>query len=343
MKKIKSENGGITILVLVSILFMVSFLITSYVITANKVQTQKEIIQETRKIYESQRSMEEIYNSYFGDDEIIPIYTAEQLLAIGTGEELEINGKIYTFSENAVYILKNDIDIIEENEEETYEPPQDIIIDGSNYVVTVTNFEKQVKKYKSQNGILQLYIEGYTKLNYIQGNGAQYINTEFIPDQDVKIEVNYDFKWELNSGQFVPLYGNTDMYASFRPSYTLFYVKFGTYSNNYSGSNYPTGILAQNKNVFTFSPSGRRIVPTNNDFTSTTPIYIFNVCNANGGLTYTYSTDYFKVYYFKIWNGEELVRDFIPYKRDLDEKIGLYDLVNNVFYSSASEYDFTGE
>ena len=46
MKSFRNEKGAITILVLVSILFMVSFLITSYIITANKVQTQKEIIQE---------------------------------------------------------------------------------------------------------------------------------------------------------------------------------------------------------------------------------------------------------------------------------------------------------
>ena len=343
MKRFKNENGAITILVLTSILFMVSFLISTYVIVANRVQIQKEIISEIRRTYEPEKSLEEIYNSYFDEDGIIPIYIEEQLLAIGTGEKLNINGKIYTFSNDAVYMLKNDIDIVEESEEETYEPPQDVTIDGSNYVVTVTDFEEQVKKYKSQNGVLQFYLEGYTKLSYIQGDGTQYINTEFIPDQDIKIEVNYDFKWELNSGQYVPLYGNTDVYAAFRPSYVLFYVKYGTYSNNYSGSKYPTGILTQNKNVFIFSPSGRRITPTNNDFTSTTPIYIFNVCNANEGLTYTYSTDYFKVYYFKIWHGDELVRDYAPYKRNSDKKIGLYDLVNNAFYTSSSGYDFTGE
>ena len=44
MKKLKSEKGAITIIVLVSVLFFVSFLISSYVIIANKVQTQKEII-----------------------------------------------------------------------------------------------------------------------------------------------------------------------------------------------------------------------------------------------------------------------------------------------------------
>ena len=53
MKNFKSEKGAITIIVLVSVLFFVSFLISSYVIVANKVQAQKEIVQQTRDIYEN--------------------------------------------------------------------------------------------------------------------------------------------------------------------------------------------------------------------------------------------------------------------------------------------------
>ena len=49
MKKLKNENGAITILVVISILFMISFLISSYVIVANKVKSQKEVIAQTKK------------------------------------------------------------------------------------------------------------------------------------------------------------------------------------------------------------------------------------------------------------------------------------------------------
>lgn len=111
MKKLKSEKGAITIVVLVSVLFFVSFLISSYVIIANKVQTQKEIIAETKKIYEPKSSMEDIYNSYFNNDEVIPIYTVEQLLSIGEEEkQINIDGKYYTFTNTSSYILKNDLE-----------------------------------------------------------------------------------------------------------------------------------------------------------------------------------------------------------------------------------------
>ena len=98
MKRLRDEKGVITIFVLVSLLFMISFLIATYALASNKVKTQKEIIAETREIYESKYTMDEVYNSYFTSDTIIPIYTVEQLLAIGTGNNISVNRKnIYIF------------------------------------------------------------------------------------------------------------------------------------------------------------------------------------------------------------------------------------------------------
>ena len=43
-------------------------------------------------------------------EESIPIYNLEQLLKIASGESLEINGKVYTLSEDKTYVIKNDIE-----------------------------------------------------------------------------------------------------------------------------------------------------------------------------------------------------------------------------------------
>ena len=117
MKSVKSENGAITILVLVSVLFMISFLISAYVIIANKVQAQKDIISETKNIYQNY-NLEDIYNNYFGKN-IIPISNVEQLLAIGTGQNTIIDGKYYKFSndEDTIYLLANDIEFNAYDEE----------------------------------------------------------------------------------------------------------------------------------------------------------------------------------------------------------------------------------
>ena len=112
MKNLKKENGAITAITLVTVLFIVSFLISSYILVANKVKTQKEIINETRDVYESKSSMEEIYNSYFNNGNIIPICTPEQLLMIGSGQKnVNVNGRYYNFdnTENTIYMLMNDI------------------------------------------------------------------------------------------------------------------------------------------------------------------------------------------------------------------------------------------
>ena len=118
MKKFKNEDGAITIITVVTVLLVASFLISSLMIVSNRVKTQKEMIGETRKIYEPKSSMEEIYNSFFNNGNIIPIYNVEQLIAIGSGDKINIDGKIYEFRNKdknpdepqITYVLKNDIE-----------------------------------------------------------------------------------------------------------------------------------------------------------------------------------------------------------------------------------------
>lgn len=46
-------------------------------------------------------------------------------------------------------------------------------------------------------------------------------------------------------------------------------------------------------------------------------------------------------YSFKIWNNGTLLRNFIPAKRNSDNILGMYDLVNNVFYTNTGTGVFT--
>jgi len=60
----KQERGAITIITLVTILFMLAFLISTYTIIANRRQIQAEIKQETAKIYEKDMdNIEQIYTN----------------------------------------------------------------------------------------------------------------------------------------------------------------------------------------------------------------------------------------------------------------------------------------
>ncbi|MCW1949439.1 MAG: DUF2341 domain-containing protein [Candidatus Shapirobacteria bacterium] len=46
-------------------------------------------------------------------------------------------------------------------------------------------------------------------------------------------------------------------------------------------------------------------------------------------------------YSFKIWNGNTLIRNLVPAKRNSDSVVGFYDTVNNVFYTNAGAGSFT--
>ena len=47
-----------------------------------------------------------------------------------------------------------------------------------------------------------------------------------------------------------------------------------------------------------------------------------------------------KIYASKIWDGETLVRDFVPVLRLSDNKPGMFDRVNRVFYTNAGTGEF---
>lgn len=109
MQKFKNEKGAATLIVVVTMLFIISTLMSMYLIVANKAQGQTERTEEIKRIYNNVDDVEDIYNNYFAGN-VIKIYTPEQLLNIGKETKLEIDGKVYTFSADVAYVLMNDIE-----------------------------------------------------------------------------------------------------------------------------------------------------------------------------------------------------------------------------------------
>lgn len=162
MKKLKNENGVITMITLLTVLFIITFLLSSYIIVANKVKTQKEIINETKKIYKPKYSMEEIYNSYFSNDNVIPIYTDEELIKIGE-TYTNLNGKYYTNDENTIYVLMNNIEFnATDLELETDWKPIDWntnfpgTFDWNGKKITVTNIKGNIEFYDGQTRLTEI-------------------------------------------------------------------------------------------------------------------------------------------------------------------------------------------
>lgn len=165
MKKIKSEKGVIALVTLITILFMLSFLMSSYVLISNKVKTQKEMLGEIKTTYEPKYTMEEIYNSYFSGDNVIPIYTVEQLLKIGE-EPYYLNGKYYINNENTVYVLMNDLefDATELRLQTDWKPiEQDTnfpgTFDWNENTITVTNLKGNIEYYDGETRVTEIIYE----------------------------------------------------------------------------------------------------------------------------------------------------------------------------------------
>lgn len=105
----KNEKGAITLYVVTICLFIVLVGIAAYVATANKQSSQLQQLGQMEGKYKGSITQEELYNGYVGGD-IIPIYTAEQLLKMGTGEEVYIDGKIYDMEPSKTYVLKANLE-----------------------------------------------------------------------------------------------------------------------------------------------------------------------------------------------------------------------------------------
>ena len=179
---------------------------------------------------------------------------------------------------------------------------------------------------------------GYTQVEWIQSSGSQYIDTGMKTTNETSIIIDAQVL-AMNQEQ----YGGGLLFGSCNPGQNsgheayVWQYNFNAVYN--STANVDTQTLTvgdrlrvefiknvctviKNEQVFythTFSAS---------TFTSTVNLYLFLLPR---------STQYFgkiKLYSCEIYDGNALVRDYIPCKNP-DSTIGLYDLVNSVFYTNA--------
>lgn len=179
----------------------------------------------------------------------------------------------------------------------------------------------------------------YQQVDYIESSGTQYIDTGYKSNSNTK----YDIKAMNPTVGFI-----TGCQASNNRSNIYFSVnnKFsaGYGTQIYNSTQVPASNIVYNlvldKNLFyinnvlekTFTPE---------TFDNTVNAFIF-ARNADYGIDGHINA---KLYSCKIYDNDTLVRDFIPCYRKSDNVVGLYDLVNNVFYTNAGTgvFSYGGE
>ena len=192
-------------------------------------------------------------------------------------------------------------------------------------------------------GIETKSFDNFVAVDYLESNGSQYIDTGYKPNNNTKVKLTFYYEnWADGQAPYGYYTG-----SSTGPNFSSNISNVGNW--RFGNQNIQAGsILNQSKyqNSIVVSDMDKNGIKFNDEligtYASTTfqsdySMYIFAV-NQNGGKTYGYSG---KIYGMKIYENEQLVKDFVPCYRKLDSKPGLYDLVNDVFYVNRGTGDFT--
>lgn len=169
---------------------------------------------------------------------------------------------------------------------------------------------------------------GYTQLEYIEATGTQWINTAVTGA--ARWEFDIEFKTGISHRQLMGYGGDGGEYwgvqvhggYGMHESANLVGVAAGQrdtvvhdFSRGTSGGN---TLWVQNKSA-----------GMGNDDVSSKQYQLFSIVNAPNYACHA------KLYRCKCIQSGSLIRDFIPAMRNSDNVIGLYDVVNNVFYTNA--------
>lgn len=182
---------------------------------------------------------------------------------------------------------------------------------------------------------------GYTELEHIRSTGTQYIDTGFKPNQDTRVYIDF---YASTMSQSSPLLGarrsdSTNSFSFWNLNSSKFRADYYSDDSNYTYifSPAPTEsryLLDFNKNVVKLNATSYMF--NNINFQSDYNMYLFACNTADSTNNRIWKGN---IYICKIYDNGTLVRNFIPCKNTLNV-VGLYDTVNNVFYSNAGSGSF---
>ena len=189
-------------------------------------------------------------------------------------------------------------------------------------------------------------LHGYTRLEYIESTGTQYIDTGVIPTTNTGVNTEYEWT-NATQTEYAKLCGvrnqNNNAYRYFPVSLysTNAYVEqhiIGSQAINLTSTALHHELIFNDKNRNVYV-DGELIGTLNQTLSAMTrTMWIFA---ANSEST-TKWLGKLKLYNFSIYEGTEILRNFIPVIRHSDGAIGLLDLVNLKFYGNSGTGEFIG-
>lgn len=181
--------------------------------------------------------------------------------------------------------------------------------------------------------------DGYTQLEYIESTGTQYIDTGITITQNIGVYLDFVLNNDISSSNVGTFFGGRD---STNSCWICSYNRYQTGSFDFGTTHYEAFLtsgkrmqLELKEQTYTTSEGGNISLPTTS-FNTNLSAYLFA---ANNNRT-AHEHANFRLYSSKLYDGSTVVRNFIPCKRISDSVIGLYDLVNDVFYTNAGTGEF---
>lgn len=160
----------------------------------------------------------------------------------------------------------------------------------------------------------------YTPLEYIENNNYEYIDSGVILTPTIKVEADFQIT-EKKYGFETFVFGNfTDDICRLRA---------GILANNTFDIGVGSIIYSQTSNIFA------RTFVTGTASSGTSPNTTLLIFGGRRN-EITEGIGKVRIYSFKIYDNNILIRNFIPCKRNSDSVNGLYDVLNGIFYTNAN-------
>ncbi len=217
------------------------------------------------------------------------------------------------------------------------------------------NGDKYVFSGDSQSGYEWVYNPsrlpiGYTEVEYIQNTGTSYLDTNFKPNTNTRILTEMQ---AVSTSNYPRLFGAGMWNAA--AGINLAYQTDGGTNNihinwygNTSWSYYTSFTFDYNKHTYDLNKNylyrdGTLVGSTSytTSYQSTDNLGVFTYISGGRPSSSGYwGQEHFigKMYSFQIYDNGTLVRDLVPCKRDNDNTVGAYDIVNDVFYTVPTGY-----
>lgn len=187
----------------------------------------------------------------------------------------------------------------------------------------------------------------YQQVDYIESSGTQYIDTGVLTNNNIKVQAKAVSTFGLSNG---PLTYSAALLGARKSGPSSYLGYTSGVNNDFIGNGTEFIEIPRNVNqdLLTLEYDNNSVniscgnySYSNNslsiNITDSFNIYLLAINQDNTAI----SLGTYKLYTCKIYDNDTLVRDFIPCYRKSDNVVGLYDLVNNVFYTNAGTGAFT--